>query len=148
MSNIKRWERAADMDDFMNRFARFFAHPLSFQLSDETLTTGQWTPPVDIHETPEAYVITAEIADVKKEDVKVSLNEGVLSFTGERRQEKEEKNKKVHRVERSYGRFSRSFTLPGSVDPAKVAATFKDGILSIQVPKASPAASSREIKIQ
>ncbi len=144
--NIKRWERAADMDDFMNRFTRFFSHPIGVQLADETLTTGQWTPAVDIHETPEAYVVTAEIPDVKKEDVKVTLNDGVLSFSGERRQEKEEKNRKIHRVERSYGRFARSFTLPGSVEVAKVAATFHDGILNIQVPKASPLAS-REIKI-
>ena len=85
------------------------------------------------------YQIKAEIPDVKKEDVKVTLEEGVLTIQGERKQEKEEKGKRYHRVERSYGRFVRSFTLPDVVDEEKVKAEFKDGILNLALPKSEKA---------
>ncbi|MHB1581874.1 MAG: Hsp20/alpha crystallin family protein, partial [Acidithiobacillus sp.] len=79
----------------------------------------------------------AEIPEVKKEDVKVSVDNGVLTIQGERKQEKEEKGKKFHRVERYYGSFVRSFTLPDNVDETKIKATFKDGMLNLQVPKST-----------
>jgi HSP20 family protein len=92
------------------------------------MIVADWAPSVDISETDGAYQIKAEIPDVKKEDVKVTLEDGVLTIQGERKQEKEERGKKYHRVERSYGSFVRSFTLPDLVDEEKVKAEFKDGV--------------------
>ncbi len=88
----------------------------------EVMTVADWAPTVDISETEAEYAIKAELPEVKKEDVKVTVEDGVLTLQGERKQEKEEKGKKYHRIERSYGRFVRSFTLPDSVDESKVKA--------------------------
>jgi HSP20 family protein len=101
----------------------------------EAIVVADWAPSVDVSETDGEYQIKAEIPDVKKEDVKVTLEEGVLTIQGERRFEKEEKGKKYHRVERSYGSFVRSFTLPDLVDEANVKAEFKDGVLNLKLPK-------------
>jgi HSP20 family protein len=94
---------------------------------------------VDIEETTKEFLIKAELPDVKKDDVKVALEDGVLTIQGERKFEKEEKDRKVHRIERSYGKFLRSFTVPRDVDDKKVMAEFKDGILLVHVPKAEMA---------
>jgi HSP20 family protein len=80
-------------------------------------------------------VIKAEIPEVKKEDVKVTVDNSILTIRGERKQEKEEKDKKYHRIERYYGSFTRSFTLPDNVDESKIEASFKDGMLNLQIPK-------------
>jgi HSP20 family protein len=105
----------------------------------ETMVVADWVPSVDVSETDGEYQIKAEIPDVKKEDVKVTLADGVLTIQGERKHEKEEKGKKYHRVERSYGSFARSFTLPDLVDEEKVKAEFKDGVLNLQLPKSEKA---------
>jgi HSP20 family protein len=99
------------------------------------LTTADWAPRVDIAETEKEYSIKAEIPEVKKDDVKVTVDNGVLTIKGERKQEKEEKNKKFHRVERFYGSFTRSFTLPDKVDENRIEASFKDGMLTLTIPK-------------
>jgi HSP20 family protein len=113
------------------------------------ITTGDWSPRVDISETDNEFVVKAEIPEVKKEDVKVSVDNGVLTIQGERKQEKEEKGKKFHRVERYYGSFVRSFTLPDNVDETKVKATFKDGMLSLQIPKtAETKPKAIEVKVE
>jgi HSP20 family protein len=113
----------------------------------EALTVADWTPTVDISETDGEYLIKAELPEVKKEDVKVTLEDGVLTLTGERRQEKEEKTTKYHRVERSYGSFVRSFSLPELVDETKVKAEYKDGVLSLHLPK-SEKAKPRAIEVK
>jgi HSP20 family protein len=105
----------------------------------ETMIVADWAPSVDVSETEGEYQIKAEIPDVKKEDVKVTLEDGVLTIQGERKQEKEVKGKRYHRVERSYGRFARSFTLPDVIDEEKVKAEFKDGILNLALPKSEKA---------
>jgi HSP20 family protein len=107
--------------------------------SQEVIATGDWAPRVDIAETDEAFVIKVEIPEVNKDDVKVTVDNGVLTIRGERKQEKEEEGKKFHRVERHYGSFARSFTLPDNVDETKVTASFKDGMLKLQIPKAEEA---------
>jgi HSP20 family protein len=99
------------------------------------MATGDWAPRVDIAETDKEFSIKAEIPDVKKEDVKVLVDNGILTIKGERKQEKEEKGKKFHRVERFYGSFTRSFTLPDNVDESKIEASFKDGMLNLTIPK-------------
>ena len=102
----------------------------------ETMTVTEWSPLVDISEDEKEYLIKAELPEVKKEDVKVTLEEGVLTLQGERRLEKEEKGRKVHRIERSYGKFLRTFTVPRDVDEKKIVAEFKEGVLLVHVPKA------------
>ena len=94
---------------------------------------------MDIVEDEKGYTVKAELPDVKKEDVHVSVENGVLTLTGERKFEKEEKNRKYHRSERAYGKFARSFSLPMNIDPQKVSASYKDGVLNISVAKSEKA---------
>jgi HSP20 family protein len=129
------------MEDAQNRLARFFG------LSPARLTNGEkeamsvteWAPSVDIIEDDKEWLVKADLPEVKKEDVKVTVENGVLTITGERKLEKEEKNKKYHRIERSYGNFLRSFTLPDAADGSKVSAEFKDGVLKVHLPKGEKA---------
>jgi HSP20 family protein len=100
---------------------------------------ADWAPDVDITETDTAYLIKGEIPGVNKEDVKVKIEEGMLTMSGERKQEKEEKGKKFHRIERSYGSFMRSFRLPDNVDESAIKAEFKDGMLNVTLPKSAQA---------
>ena len=115
---------------------------------EEALTVAEWAPLVDIIEHDKEYLIKAELPEVKKDDVKVTVQADVLTITGERTLEKEEKGSKYHRVERAYGRFARSFTLPEDADGNKVAAEFKDGVLKVHLPKSERAQTkSIEVKI-
>jgi HSP20 family protein len=114
----------------------------------EAITVAEWSPLVDITEDDKEYVIKAEIPEMKKEDIKVNVHEDVLTISGERKYEKEEKGKKYHRVERAYGSFVRSFTLPEDADGSKVSAEYKDGLLKVHVPKSEKATpKSIEVKI-
>ena len=135
------------MDDILNRYRRALGQPQAW--SQEVIATGDWIPLVDIAETDKAFVIKMEIPEVKKENVKVTVDNRVLTIWGEREQEKEEEGKKFHRVERYYGVFTRSFTLPDNVDENKVTATFKDGMLNIQIQKAKVSRQkSIEVKVE
>jgi HSP20 family protein len=99
------------------------------------MTLSEWIPTVDIEETREEYVIKAELPGLKKEEVKVTYKDGTLTLSGERKQEKEEKGKRFHRIERSYGTFYRSFAIPEEVEEAKIIAEQKDGVLFVHLPK-------------
>jgi HSP20 family protein len=125
------------MSDQLNRF--FSRQDTQRSNGKEIMTVAEWTPSVDISETEDEFHIKAELPEVKKEDVQVTLDNGVLILQGERKEEREEKGRKVHRIERSYGRFVRSFALPDLVDTAKVKAEFKDGILHLHLPKSEKA---------
>jgi HSP20 family protein len=133
-----------------NRLERFFG--LSFPSRNgekESMTVAQWTPLVDISEDDTEYLVKAELPELKKEEVKVSVENGELTISGERKSEKEEKNRKFHRIERSYGSFLRSFTLPESVSGDKVTAEFKDGLLMVHLPKDERAKPKTiEVKVQ
>jgi len=96
---------------------------------------GQWAPSVDIRETRDALLVQAELPGIDKKDVKVEVHDGVLTLSGERRYEKDVKEENVHRVERAYGSFSRSFSLPSKIDGEKVEAHMKDGVLEVRLPK-------------
>jgi len=112
------------------------------------MTMAEWSPLVDISEDEKEYVIKAEIPEIKKEDVKLMVQDNVLTISGERKSEKEEKGKKYHRVERTYGSFLRSFTLPEDADGSKVAAEYKDGMLNVRLPKSEKAKpKSIEVKV-
>jgi HSP20 family protein len=134
-----RWDPFRELEEMSDRLNRMFARPAARTNGKETMIVADWTPTVDISETDGEYQIKAEIPDVKKEDVKVTLEDGVLTIQGERKQEKEEKGKKYHRIERSYGSFVRSFSLPDVIDEEKVKAEFKDGVLSLHLPKSEKA---------
>jgi HSP20 family protein len=105
----------------------------------EAMTVAQWSPLVDITEDDKEYLIKAELPDMKKEDVRLTVENEVLTMSGERTFEKEEKGKKHHRIERAYGSFVRSFSLPDDADGGKVTANFKDGILHVLLPKSQKA---------
>jgi len=132
---LVRWDPFRELEDMSDRLNRMFARPALRPSGKETMTVADWMPTVDISETDGEYLIKAELPEVKKEDVKVTVEDGVLTLQGERRQEKEEKDKRYHRVERSYGSFVRSFSLPESVDEEAVKAEYKDGVLNLHLPK-------------
>jgi HSP20 family protein len=137
--NIVKWNPFRELEDIQARLNRFFGEPLPRGNGDETPFFADWAPPVDVQETEKEYLIKAELPDVKKEEVKVEMLDGVLLIEGERKQEKEEKGKRFHKVERSYGKFVRQFALPNEVDATKIAAEFKEGMLNIHLPKTAVA---------
>lgn len=147
---LVRWDPLAEMQDVADRFDRRFGHPTLARRVDpgsEKLTVPDWTPAVDVAETPQEYLIDVELPDVGKDDVKVSVADGVLCIEGERRRGKDEKDKKYHRVERAYGCFLRSFALPDDVDEDKLRAELKEGVLGIHLPK-SEKAKPRAIEVK
>ena len=133
------WNPSRELAELSDSLNRVFARIPRGGNENEAMTVADWIPLVDITETTAEYVIKAEIPEVKKEDVKVTLEHGVLTVQGMRRQEAEEKGKKYHRVERSYRSFVRSFSLPDLVDDTKVQADFKEGILTLHLPKSEKA---------
>lgn len=137
--NSLGWNPARELEEMSDRLNRVVARVPRGRNENEAMTVADWTPLVDISETTAEYVIKAEIPEVKKEDVKVTLEHGVLTVQGMRRQEAEEKGRKYHRVERSYGSFVRRFSLPDLVDDTKVQAVFKEGILMLHLPKSEKA---------
>ena len=138
--SLVRWDPFRELEEVSDRLNRMFARPATRAANGkETMIVADWTPSVDISETEGEYQIKAEIPDVKKEDVKVTLEDGVLTIQGERKHEKEEKGKKYHRIERSYGSFVRTFSLPDVIDEDKVKAEFKDGVLNLHLPKSEKA---------
>ena len=132
---LTKWDPWREMEDMFDRYTRAGGWPRSG--GQDVVATGDWSPRVDIAETDKEFLIKAEITEVKKDDVTVTVDNGVLTFSGERKQEKEEKEKgkKFHRMERYYGSFTRSFTIPDNVAESKVKATFKDGMLALTLPK-------------
>jgi len=138
--SLIRWDPMRELEDMSERSNRMFARPRArTEQGNETMTVADWAPTVDIEEGEHEYRIAAELPGLRKEDVKITLQEGVLTLQGERKQEHEEKGKRFHRVERSYGAFVRSFALPDVIDEGKVAAEFKDGLLHIRLPKSEKA---------
>ena len=135
-----RWDPFKELEEMEKRLATLFGRaPIRKNGDKEVMTVAEWSPLVDITEDEKEYLIKAELPEIKKEEVKVTVQEDVLTISGERKYEKEEKGKKYHRVERAYGSFMRSFTLPEDADGAKVAAEFKDGVLKIHLPKSEKA---------
>ena len=137
MNALTRWDPFKDMKELQDRIGSFFSLT-PFRRSDgkeEIMTVAEWSPLVDIVEDDKEYLIKAELPEVKRENVKVTVENGVLTITGERNYEKEEKDKKYHRIERAYGSFVRSFTVPDDADASKVTADFKDGVLKVHLAK-------------
>lgn len=141
MNAMMRWDPFRELDELQNRLSTLYGRAPVKRNGErkEAMTVAEWAPLVDIAEDEKEYLIKAELPEVKKEDVKVSVQDDVLSIAGERKSEKEEKGKKFHRVERSFGSFYRSFTLPEDADGQKIAAEFKDGVLTVRLPKSEKA---------
>ena len=137
MSSITRWDPFRELDDLQDRLSTMFGRAPVKKEGDkrEALTVAEWAPLVDIVEDDKNYVIKAELPGIKKEEIKVGVQDDVLTISGTRHHEKEEKDKKIHRIERAYGSFMRSFTIPEDSDGEKVSAEFKDGILRVHLPK-------------
>jgi len=142
----EEWEPIRDLERSFDRVERLLGRRPD-NAGRETMTMAEWSPTVDIAEDDKEFTVKAELPEVKKGDMKVSVDEGVLSISGERKTEKEEKGKKYHRVERLYGRFERSFTLPPEVDGARITSDFKDGVLTVHLPK-SPTAKPKTIEVK
>jgi HSP20 family protein len=130
--NIVRWDPFRELEHIQARLNRVFGEQPA---REDDLSFAAWAPAVDIQETDAEYLLKADLPEVKKDDVKVEFEEGVLTVQGERKQEKEEKGKRFHKVEREYGKFVRRFALPTEVDAAKVSAEFKEGVLNVHLPK-------------
>lgn len=129
---LSRWEPFRDMLSLRSDMDRLFSGLFGGVPEDRE---GFWAPVVDIEEDNDKIMVKAEVPGMIREDIKVSVQGNLLTITGERKQENETKNKTFHRIERSYGRFSRMITLPTDVDADKVKASYKDGVLNISLPK-------------
>jgi HSP20 family protein len=145
---VIKWEPFRDMDD---AFDRFFAD--AFRRMPRRAGDGQpsldWAPPADVSETEGEYLIKAEIAEVPRENLSLTVQDGVLTLSGERRQEKREDGERMHRVERQFGSFARRFALPDDADDQAIRAESRDGIVTIHIPKHKVAQPQpRQIPVQ
>ncbi len=147
---VVRWDPLRELEEMSDRLNRVISRPGGGPVGTngkETMTVADWIPTVDISETEAEYTILAELPGVKKQDVKVTVENGVLTIQGDRHQQAVENGKKYHRIERSYGRFVRSFTLPETVDEGKVQAEYAEGMLHLRLPK-SEKAKPRQIEVK
>ncbi|HWN45091.1 MAG TPA: Hsp20/alpha crystallin family protein [Thermoanaerobaculia bacterium] len=141
MNNVTRWNPTTAYLTSREPFFRLFDSVFNSDAQGEE--TRAWVPPVDIQENGDAYLFHAELPGMSKEDIHITLENSVLRLSGERKFEKDAKKENYHRVERTYGTFTRTFTLPTQVEPEKVQAAFENGILTITVPKAEQAKPRR-----
>jgi HSP20 family protein len=134
--NLIKWDPSVELEDITARLNRIFGRaPSRTDPTSDMPTVADWMPSVDISETDTEYTITGELPGVNKNDVSITVQNGMLTIQGERRHETEEKGKKYHRVECCYGSFMRSFRVPDDADEEKVKAEFKDGMLNVTMPK-------------
>ena len=127
-TNLPSW--LATRDPFVHFMDNFFNGENTQEVSNRT-----WSPAVDIRETDESYLVHAELPGLSKDDINITLEDTILKLSGERRFEKDVEEEQYHRIERTYGTFTRAFSLPSRVDAGHVQASFKDGVLTITVPK-------------
>ncbi len=143
-----RWEPFRELDDAFTRYSPFFGRLAAARAGGaQERATAARTPVANISETETDYLIKAELPEVSKEDVKVTVDENVISISGERRKEAEHEDEKVHRVESFYGQFSRSFRLPEDADINAIQAESRNGVLKVRVPKTS-APKPRTVEVQ
>jgi len=137
---VERWNLFKEMEEMQRRFSSLLGwRGQDSSDANEFMTATAWTPAVDVVEDDKEYLIKAELPELKKEEVSVTVENGVLSIHGERKCEKEEKGRKFHRMERCYGSFRRSFAIPDDANGEKVTAEFKDGLLHVHLAKSEKA---------
>jgi HSP20 family protein len=131
---VIKWEPFRDVDDVFDRFVAETLRRWPRQAA-EAQAALDWAPAADVSETEGEYLIKADLPEVRKEDVSITVQDGVLTLSGERRQEVRSENEKVHRVERAYGSFARRFALPENADEQSIRAESRDGVILIHIPK-------------
>jgi len=132
---IARWDPFRELAVMQDRLNRIFGDAYGRRLDDDVMTRGDWIPPVDIFENDKhEIVIRAEMPGLKRDDIELRVENNTLTLRGERKRENEVKDEQYHRVERAYGAFSRSFSLPSTVDAGNVSAEYKDGVLTVTLP--------------
>ena len=151
LNQVTTWNPLREMDDTQNRLNRIFlggfpTRPGSGEI--HSLAVADWSPEVDISQDNHEYLLKADLPEMKKDDVRVTVEDGILCVSGERKSEKEDQKRKFHRIERSVGNFRRSFTLPEDADSTKVTAEFRDGVLKVHLPTTTKAKSKAlEVKV-
>ena len=143
---VVRWDPFRELGMLQDRMNRLFDDTGRGWRSDEPAATTSWSPSVDIFETEGEIIVKAELPGLERKDIVLHLENNVLTLRGERKFEKETKEENYHRIERSYGNFSRSFSIPATVDDEKIRADYKDGVLKIALPKKEQA-KPKQIKI-
>jgi len=144
--SVVRWEPFSSMDDMFNRIPGLFGRLTPFS---GLPNNADWSPSVDISETDQEFILRAALPAVRKEDVSVTFEDGMLTLSGERTQREEQKDEKVHKVESFYGSFARSFVLPDAIDAQAIRAESKDGVLTVHLPKTKVEAKKpTTIKVQ
>jgi HSP20 family protein len=133
VTTLTRWDPFRELTTLRDEVNRMFSRSLS---EGGGRPAGTWSPPIDVFDTADAIVLKAELPGLKPEDVEVEVDEGVLSIRGERRFTEQVEEGRYHRLERAYGQFARSLSLPTGVRSEDITATFTDGVLEVRVPKA------------
>jgi HSP20 family protein len=136
MANLIPWRGRSEVERFRGEIDRLFDDFLTRNFFGRSLGGGDWIPAADVSETGKEIVVQAEVPGMDAKDIDISLNGRILTIKGERKQEQETRENDYHRIERRYGSFARSFELPADVDAEKVKATYKEGILKLNLPKA------------
>jgi HSP20 family protein len=150
MNKLITWSPLREMEEAQNRFNRFFSGGFPNRIGGgeiHSLAVADWSPEVDISEDDHGYLLKADLPEMKKDDVSVTVEDGILSVSGERKGEKENPKRKFHRIERSFGTFRRTFTLPEDADSTKVTAEFRDGVLKVHLPT-TPIAKSKATQVK
>jgi HSP20 family protein len=140
---VVKWDPFRDLISIQDRMNRLFEQTLSRSRGEEGVSATTWTPAVDIYETTDTIVMKAELPGVAREDIQIQINENTLTLKGERRFAKDVQEESYLRIERAYGAFHRSFTLPATVQQEKIRALFKDGVLELTLPKAEESKPKR-----
>lgn len=140
-------EMSGDVFTLRGRLNRMMDEAFGLSQYDEGTVGSTWLPPVDVFENTDHIKLVAELPGVKSDEVKISIENNVLTLRGEKQQIAEEKSERVHRYERTYGRFERTFTLPSTVDADRIEANYEDGVLTVMLPKVERA-RPREIPIK
>jgi HSP20 family protein len=156
MNKLTTWNPIGELDVLQNRLGSFFLGGFPNRMgvltrtgNGDNLKLADWSPLVDITEDDQEYLFKADLPEMKKGEVKVTIENGILYISGERRAEKEEKKRKFHRLERFFGTFERTFTVPEDADPTKIVAEFRDGVLQVHLPKRPmPKQKPIEVKVQ
>jgi len=132
---IVRWDPFRDLAEVQERVNRVLGEFYGGRGQDDVMRRGTWIPPVDIFEGPNhEMVITAELPDIRREDIDIRVEDNTLTISGEKKLDEEVKQEQYHRVERAYGTFARSFSLPATIDTEKVHAEYKNGVLTVKLP--------------
>ncbi len=143
---IIRWDPFRDLITLREKMNRLFEEAFTSRGEEKDLVASTWSPSVDIYETENALVLAAEVPGIDEKDIEIKIEDNTLSLKGERKFEKETKEENYHRIERAYGSFYRSFTLPHYIDQDKIKAEHENGVLKITMPK-KPELKPRKVKI-